>query len=81
MKENFDVRILGVFDPFARGNEQADSDIDILVEFMECQKTFDNYMDLKFYLEEVSGRKVDLIIETDLKPRLREQVLEEVVYV
>ncbi|WP_298683517.1 nucleotidyltransferase family protein [uncultured Methanomethylovorans sp.] len=78
--ERFGVKKVGVFGSFAKGEERRDSDVDILVEFKEGQKTFGNYMELKFYLEELFGRKVDLVIETAIKPRLREQILKEAVY-
>ncbi len=80
MIERFGVKKVGVFGSFAKGEERIDSDVDILVEFKEGQKTFGNYMELKFYLEELFGRKVDLVIETAIKPRLREQILKEAVY-
>ena len=44
-----------------RGEQKEKSDIDILVEFEKGKKTFDNYMDLKFFLEEIFGVEVDLI--------------------
>lgn len=80
MIERFGVKKVGVFGSFAKGEERIDSDVDILVQFKEGQKTFGNYMELKFYLEELFGRKVDLVIETAIKPRLREQILKEAVY-
>ena len=42
--------------------------------------SFDNYMDLKFYLEDLLARKVDLVMADALKPRLRPVVLQEVRY-
>lgn len=78
--ERFGVKKVGVFGSFAKGEERIDSDVDILVEFKDGQKTFGNYMELKFYLEELFGREVDLVIETAIKPRLREQILKEAVY-
>ena len=38
------------------------SDIDVLVEFNKLEKSFDNYMELKFYLEKLFHRRVDLVI-------------------
>lgn len=43
-------------------------------------KTFDNFMNLKFYLEDLFGRKVDLVTKSALKPRMRDVVLKEVIY-
>ncbi len=76
--KGFGVRKLGLFGSYARGNEKEASDIDFLVEFEK--KTFDNYMDLKIFLERLLGRKVDLVIADVVKPRLRRPILEETIY-
>jgi predicted nucleotidyltransferase len=61
---------------------REDSDIDVLVRFSESAKTFDNYMDLKFHLERMfPGRRIDLVLESTLKPSLREGILSETLYV
>ena len=58
--KKFSVKALYLFGSVARGEEGHKSDVDILVSF-EGQTTFDLYMDLKFYLEELFQRKVDLV--------------------
>lgn len=73
----FSVRKIGLFGSFLEGKQKKDSDIDFIVEFDE--QTFDNYMDLKFFLEDLFGRKVDLVIEGNLKPALK-YVKEDAVY-
>jgi uncharacterized protein len=50
---------------------------DFLVEFYD--KTFDNYLDTKQLLEMLFDRKVDLVIKSNIKPRLRERILNEAV--
>ncbi|MGB6063646.1 MAG: nucleotidyltransferase family protein [Desulfomonilaceae bacterium] len=72
------VRRLGIFGSYARGEQSETSDMDFLVEFEK--KTFDNYMDLKFFLEGLFGRSVDLVIAEAVKPRLRKPIFEETVY-
>ena len=74
----FTVRRIGVFGSFARESASPESDVDILVEMAE--PTFDHYMDLKFYLEELLNRSVDLVIADTVKPRLRPIIGKEVVY-
>lgn len=76
----YGVKRVGVFGSFARSRQGADSDIDVLVEFNKGTKTFDNYMELKFYLEKLFHRKVDLVIKEALKTRIRGRVLSEVKY-
>jgi len=74
----FQVRQIGLFGSHAREGAHSKSDIDILVDFVS--PTFDNYMDLKFYLEELFKQKVDLVMLDGLKPRIRPIVLQEVRY-
>jgi predicted nucleotidyltransferase len=81
IRERFGVERIGVFGSFVRGDEKPESDVDVLVKFRKGEETFHHYMDLKFYLEDLFSRKVDLVIHDTLKPRLREPVLREVVYV
>jgi uncharacterized protein len=52
--------------------------MDFLVEFESA--TFDNYFDLKFFLERLFDRPVDLVIADTIKPRIRSAILEETVY-
>jgi predicted nucleotidyltransferase len=72
------VRKIGLFGSFIRGEARQKSDIDILI-VME-KPTFDTYMEVKFYLEDLFGRKVDLVMEEAIKPRLRPYILDEVEY-
>ncbi len=74
----FSVRRIGLFGSFRRGSAGDKSDVDLLVELAE--PSFDNYMDLKFYLEEGLGRPVDLVLAETLKPRLKPVVEQEVRY-
>jgi predicted nucleotidyltransferase len=74
------VRSLALFGSVARDEATPSSDIDIVVEF-EPPITFDRYMDVKFYLEDQLGKKVDLVSWKSLKPQLREMVEQEAVYV
>jgi hypothetical protein len=77
---NYGVKRIGVFGSFVRAAQDNRSDIDILVEFNRGEKAFDNYMELKFYLQKLFHRKVDLVIREALKPRIKHQILKEVVY-
>lgn len=75
------VRSLGLFGSFARGEERAKSDIDLLVEFDEGKKNFDNFIDTCFLLEEELGRKVELVTKEALSPYIEPYILKEVEYV
>jgi len=80
IRQRFRVKRIGIFGSFARGEEREDSDLDVLVVFEDGQKTFENYMDLKFHLEDLFGREVDLVTEKALKPQLKDIIMKDIVY-
>lgn len=69
---------LGLFGSYVHGEQSPDSDLDFVVVLRE--KTFETYMDIKFYLEDLFGRKVDLVIESSIKPIIKERILSEARY-
>ena len=74
------VAHLSVFGSFARGTATPDSDVDVLVEFQDAA-TFDHFMDVKFLLEDLLGRRVDLVTTKALRPELRERIEREAIRV
>ncbi|HLM71340.1 MAG TPA: nucleotidyltransferase family protein [Polyangiaceae bacterium] len=74
------VKSLSLFGSMARDEARPDSDIDLLVEFAD-PATFDAFMDLKFYLEDLLGRRIDLVTSKALKPRIRPSVEREAILV
>jgi predicted nucleotidyltransferase len=72
------VRRLGLFGSIARDESREASDLDFVVELDE--KTFDRYMDLKLFLENLFACSVDLVLADSIKPRLRSTILDEAVY-
>lgn len=72
------VTSLGLFGSYARNEQTSTSDVDLLVTFDHL--TFRSFMDTKLFLEEALGLPVDLVLAGDLRPRLRERVLNEVIY-
>jgi len=78
--ESFGAKSLALFGSFAREEACQQSDIDILVQF-DGPPTFDRYMGLKIYLEDLLGVRVDLVTPRALKPRVRPYVEKEAIYV
>jgi len=72
------VKKIGLFGSFVKNKQKKRSDIDFLVEFEKI--TFDNYIDVLIMLKELFKRKIDLIIESDLRPELN-YVKKEAQYV
>jgi predicted nucleotidyltransferase len=83
LRQTFHVMEIGIFGSFVKEEEKTDndSDIDILITFRKGHKDFFNYMRLKYYLEDLLGREVDLVIKEAVKPRLKERISREVKYV
>ena len=74
----FGVRSLALFGSAARDEATDASDLDFVVEF--THKTFDGYMGLKFFLEDLLQSKVDLVIRETIKPRLRDAILSSAIH-
>ena len=76
--EHIGVKRLAVFGSVARGTTNDKSDLDILVRFEDNKKTFDNFMELKFFLQEIFPEvHIDLVLEDSLKETIRKRVLSE----
>lgn len=76
LKTRFNVESLSIFGSFSRGTAGPESDLDILVRFIEPPGFF-GFLELKEFLEQIVGRPVDLVTEKALKKQLREQILME----
>ena len=72
------VKRLGLFGSFVRGQQNAESDVDLLVEFEPSEKTFDNFIQLAFLLEDVLQRRVELVTPEALSPHIGPHILKEV---
>jgi uncharacterized protein len=80
IRSRFGIKSLALFGSVARNEATQESDIDFIVDF-EGVVTFDRYMDLKIFLEDLFGKKIDLAIEESLKPQIRQKIVEEAIYV
>ena len=78
IKRRFGVKRIGIFGSHARGEEKATNDVDVLVEFEV--PSFDNFMELAFFLEDLFGREVDLVTTGGLSPHVAPFVEREVVW-
>ena len=80
LAERFGASRLALFGSAARDQMHDDSDIDVLVEFVGTA-TYDRYFGLKSYLEQLLGRRIDLVTEAGLKPRARQSVARDLIRV
>ena len=83
LRETYGVTEIGVFGSFARGDQNADSDIDISVELNHDKVPVGlfEFAGMQFYLEDLLGRKVDLVTKTGIKPLIKDRILSQLIIV
>ena len=77
--QQYNVDSIGIFGSYARSEETQESDIDLLVNFKKKPGLLKNIA-LENYLSDLLGLKVDLVMQSALKPQISKQILSEVVY-
>jgi len=80
MAERFGVKDIAIFGSVVRDEVSEASDVDVLVEFAG-RATFDGFMDLKFYLEDLLNTKVDLVTNNALREGIRAEIQREMIRV
>ncbi len=78
VRSRFGIKSLFLFGSVARNEATQESDLDFIVNF-DGVITFDRYMDLKIFLEDLFNKKIDLAIEDTLKPQIRQKIFEEAI--
>jgi predicted nucleotidyltransferase len=76
LRAQYRVNTLEVFGSFVRGEERADSDLDLLVTFNEVPTLF-RFVALENTLSDLLGVKIDLVMKDSLKPNIGKRILEE----
>lgn len=71
---------IGLFGSFVRGDQNDDSDVDLLLDFEPAEKNFNNFMMTAFLLEDVFGRRVDAVTRESLSPYIGPKILQEIEY-
>jgi predicted nucleotidyltransferase len=72
---------IGLFGSFSRGDQNRESDIDLLVEFGKGRKNFRSYMQFIKLAESLLGREVEAVTSESLSPYIASYVEKEVKYV
>ena len=79
LRNEYGVDTLALFGSYARDEQNEDSDLDMLVEFLEPVDFFE-FMRLEFHLTDLLNIKVDLVTPDALRPIMRDDILESAVY-
>ena len=80
LRNKFNVKEIGIFGSFVRGDQDNESDVDILVEFTKPIGLIE-FIRLEEYLKDLLGIKVDLVPRDGIKPALKSNILQQAVYV
>lgn len=77
----FKVKEIGIFGSYVRGEQDETSDVDMLVDYSDEHISLFDVLDLKYYLEELLGLKVDIVTREALKPAIGKRIMDEVIFV
>ena len=80
LKNKYYVKKIGFFGSYIRDDQNSESDIDILVEFSKPVGLID-FIKLEEYLKDLLSINVDLVPRDGIKPALKSEILQQVVYV
>jgi predicted nucleotidyltransferase len=80
LKDRYKVEEIGIFGSYVRKEQKKKSDLDVLVSFSETIDLF-RFVELENYLSDILDVKVDLVMKDPLKPRLKDNILNEAIYV
>ena len=79
LHQKYHICELGIFGSYARGEQQENSDIDLLIDYTDAPSLLE-LVDLESYLSQLLGIKTDVVTKKGLKPRYKERILAEVIY-
>lgn len=79
--KKYGIKKIALFGSFVRNEQKKGSDIDFLVQFSKRGKNYDNFINLAYYLEELFGKKVDLVTMESLSPYIKPYIIKEIQYV
>ena len=80
IEQKYNITELGIFGSYVRGEQTENSDLDILVDYQIIPSLLE-LVDLEYYLIDNLGIKVDIVTKKGLKPRIKENILAEVIYI
>lgn len=78
---SFGVSRIGLFGSFVKNKAHNNSDVDFFVEFIPGQKNYDNFIGLAYFLQDLLGRKVELLTKKSMSPYLEPHIMKEMEYV
>jgi hypothetical protein len=78
---NYGVSKIGLFGSYVRGDQEENSDIDLIVQFKKGEKSYMKFFKLSEYLESLFDKKVDLLTDVGISPLVKLKIEKEIIYV
>ena len=79
--KSYGISTLGIFGSYVRGEQTSESDIDLFVEFEKGKKSYRQYINLVYFLEDLLKKQVDVLTPKSISPLFKEQIKKEMTYV
>jgi uncharacterized protein len=81
LRDRYHILRIGIFGSYARGEQNINSDIDLLVEFEDnTENLFGIKQQIKKFFRENLNIEVDICREKYIKPRFKKSILKEAIY-
>lgn len=81
LQKKYHVQSLALFGSYVRGDQTPESDVDILVDFVEPGVGFFQFMELERVLSNIVARKVDLVSRKGIKPMIYDEIKDSLLSV
>ena len=78
LKGKYNVKEIGIFGSYVKGDQSGESDLDILVDFEEAPGLL-QFIEIENYLSDLLDVKVDLVMKDSLKPVIGRYILDETI--
>lgn len=78
---NYGVSRIGLFGSYVRGDQEENSDIDLIVQFEKGEKSYMKFFKLSEYLESLLKKRVDLLTDVGISPLIKPKIEKEIIYV
>ncbi|MDQ3022508.1 MAG: nucleotidyltransferase domain-containing protein [Bacteroidota bacterium] len=81
LSEQFGIIRIGLFGSYYNNVQTEKSDIDVLINVKMDFKKYKYYFELKRFLEDNLGKKVDIVYEDVVNPLIKMEIQNDIIYV
>ena len=80
LKNECSIKEIGIFGSYSRNEQNEESDIDILIE-PDSEIGLLKLIKIENYLKKIIGENTEVVIKSDLRPEIKQQILEETIFI